>query len=138
MATEMFAIFREVMTPGFPDESFVVVPIMSDTPDSPDEVPGTRHWIEAIVSLDCARRNSAVRRAKLKAVARDLLTERARMRRKAAAHNFAPHMFVDDELPTTGDGSHVCQKQDVTQLYRVCRSCHYQAQRALSALPDIE
>lgn len=72
-----------------------------------------------------------------KTAARDLPTERARMRRKAAAHNFAPHMFVDDELPT-GDGSHTCQKQDAKQLYRGCRSCHYQAQRALSALPDIE
>lgn len=62
MATEMFAIFREVMTPGFTDESYVVSPVMSDTPDSPDEVPGTRHWIEAIVRLDCARRNSAATR----------------------------------------------------------------------------
>ena len=49
-ATEMFAIFREIKTPGFTYDSFVVSPITSDTPDSPDEVPGTRHWIEAIVS----------------------------------------------------------------------------------------
>ena len=67
MATEMFAIFREVMTPGFTDESYVVSPVMSDTPDSPDEIPGTRNWIEAIVSLDCARRNSAVRSSRLEA-----------------------------------------------------------------------
>lgn len=64
MATEMFAIFREVRTPGFTDESYVVSPVMSDTPDSPDEVPGTRHWIEAIVRQDCEERNNAVRRAR--------------------------------------------------------------------------
>lgn len=137
MATEMFAVFREVLTPGFTDESYVVSPVMSDTPDSPDEIPGTRHWIEAIVRQDCEKRNLAVRRARDSASRQVLRDERARMRRKAAAHNFAPHMFIDDELPK-GEGSHVCQKQDVRQLYRVCRSCHYQAQRELAALPNVE
>lgn len=61
-AIEMFAIFREIKTPGFTYDSFVVSPITSDTPDSPDEVPGTRHWIEAIVQLECDRRNAEVRR----------------------------------------------------------------------------
>ena len=61
-ATEMFAIFREIKTPGFTYDSFVVSPITSDTPDSPDEVPGTRHWIEAVVQLECDRRNAEVRR----------------------------------------------------------------------------
>lgn len=61
-AVEMFAIFREIKTPGFTYDSFVVSPITSDTPDSPDEVPGTRHWIEAIVQLECDRRNAEARR----------------------------------------------------------------------------
>ena len=61
-AIEMFAIFREIKTTGFTCDSFVVSPVKSDTPDSPDEVPGTRHWIEAIVKLECDRRNAEVRR----------------------------------------------------------------------------
>lgn len=61
-AVEMFAIFREIKTPGFTYDSFVVSPITSDTPDSPDEVPCTRHWIEAIVQLECDRRNAEARR----------------------------------------------------------------------------
>lgn len=61
-AVEMFAIFREIKTPGYDYDSFVVSPVMSDTPDSPDEVPGTRHWIEAIVQLECDQRNAEVRR----------------------------------------------------------------------------
>ena len=61
-AVEMFAIFREIKTPGFTYDSFVVSPVMSDTPDSPDEVPGSRHWIEAIVQLECDRRNAEARR----------------------------------------------------------------------------
>ena len=60
-AVEMFAIFREIKTPGFTYDSFVVSPITSDTPDSPDEVPGTRHWIEALVRLECDRRNAEAR-----------------------------------------------------------------------------
>lgn len=61
-AIEMFAIFREIKTPGFTYDSFVVSPVMSDTPDSPDEVPGTRHWIEALVRLECDQRNAEARR----------------------------------------------------------------------------
>jgi len=61
-AVEMFAIFREIKTPGFTHDSFVVSPITSDTPDSPDEVPGTRHWIEALVRLECDQRNAEARR----------------------------------------------------------------------------
>lgn len=61
-AVEMFAIFREIKTPGFTYDPFVVSPVMSDTPGSPDEVPGTRHWIEALVKLECDQRNAEARR----------------------------------------------------------------------------
>lgn len=73
-AVEMFAIFREIKTPGFTYESFVVSPIMSDTPDSPDEVPGTRHWIEALVRLECDRRNAEARREERRYVNVDFAT----------------------------------------------------------------
>lgn len=136
MAVVMWAIFKEIKTPGATGESYVVSEITSDTPDSPDEVPGTRNWINALVERGCARRNEEVRRAKQKEWKEAQLAERARLRRKAKAYNFAPHMFEDDELPE-GVGSHICQKQDVTQLYRGCLPCHYDAQRRLSELPEI-
>jgi hypothetical protein len=112
---------------------------MSDTPDSPDEVPGTRNWIRALVELEVQRRNAEVRQELETLHKKVRMEDRGKLRRKAAHYKFAPHMFVDDELPhgETG-GGHVCQKQDVTQLYRVCRSCHYQAQRELAEFPDIE
>ncbi len=136
MSVVMWAVFKEIKTPGHTDESYVVSEITSDTPDSPEEVPGTRNWIAALVHKECSRRNEAVRWAKQKEWEEERLAERARLRRKAEVHNFAWHMFEDDELPK-GVGSHICQKQDVTQLYRSCLSCHYDAQRRLAEFPDI-
>lgn len=79
-AVEMFAIFREIKTPGFTYDSFVVSPITSDTPDSPDEVPGTRHWIEALVRLECDQRNAEVRREERREMlARQAESERLRV-----------------------------------------------------------
>lgn len=79
-AVELFAIFREIKTPGFTYDSFVVSPVASDTPDSPDEVPGTRHWIEAVVQLECDRRNAEVRREERREIlARQAESERLRI-----------------------------------------------------------
>lgn len=140
MSVEMWAVFKDPVIPGWPDaypQTYSVSPITSATPDSPDEVPGTRHWIEAKATLHCEKLNKASYEEAAKKSRRDNLEYRATLRRKAQHYNFAPHMFIDDELPE-GEGSHVCQKHDVTQLYQVCRSCHYQAQRRLAELPDIE
>jgi len=78
----MFAIFREIKTPGFTYDSFVVSPVASDTPDcQPDEVPGTRHWIEAVVQLECDRRNAEVRREER----REMLARQAEARQEMLA-----------------------------------------------------
>ena len=92
-AVEMFAIFREIKTPGFTYDSFVVSPITSDTPDSPDEVPGTRHWIEALVRLECDRRNAEARQEErqemlaLQAESERLRVEKAERRRSVLKSN---------------------------------------------------
>lgn len=92
-AVEMYAIFREIKTPGFTYDSFVVSPITSGTPDSPDEVPGTRHWIEALVKLECDQRNAEARREErqemlaLQAESERLRAEKADRRRSVLKSN---------------------------------------------------
>lgn len=142
MSIEMWAVFKDPVIPGWPDEwprTFSVGSITSNTPDSPDEVPGTRNWIRELVQLEVEKRNAEVRQERERLRIKTFREVRACLRRKAEHYKFAPHMFVDEELPQGEPGGcHTCQKQDVTQLYRGCRSCHYDAQRRLAEFPDIE
>ena len=142
MSIEMWAVFKDPVIPGCPDawpQTFSIGSITSNTPDSPDEVPGTRNWIRALVELDVQKRNEEVRRERYQLNKRALKEARAKLLRKSEHYKFATHMFVDEELPQGEPGGcHTCQKQDVTQLYRGCRSCHYDAQRRLAEFPDIE
>ena len=108
----VFAIFREIKTPGFTYDSFVVSPVASDTPDSPDEVPGTRHWIEAVVQLECDRRNAEVRREERREIlARQAESERLRIEKAERRRSVLKSSLVIRRI-SGGGGNGVYRDRD--------------------------